>query len=123
MICSAFLLDFLAFSIYNNLEKLQSKRVEKRLPFLLFQLNICLVRKILIMEDNIKKEKKSNLKNIITIENLLCFLIIICPILDAASFLFRNYFNTNISISTFIRPIIPIIAITYIFVIYFLKIS
>ena len=67
------------------------------------------------MEDNIKKEKKLNLKNIITIENLLCFLIIICPILDAASFLFRNYFNTNISISTFIRPIIPIIAICYIF--------
>lgn len=67
------------------------------------------------MEDNIKKEKKFNLKNIITIENLLCFLIIICPILDAASFLFRNYFNTNISISTFIRPIIPIIAICYIF--------
>ena len=73
------------------------------------------MRKILIMEDNIKKEKKFNLKNIITIENLLCFLIIICPILDAASFLFRNYFNTNISISTFIRPIIPIIAICYIF--------
>lgn len=68
------------------------------------------------MEDNIKKEKKFNLKNIITIENLLCFLIIICPILDAASFLFRNYFNTNISISTFIRPIIPIIAnLLYIF--------
>ena len=48
-------------------------------------------------------------------ENLLCLLIIICPILDVSSFIFRNFFNTNFSISTFVRPIIPIIAITYIF--------
>ena len=32
-----------------------------------------------------------------TIENILCVFIIICPILDIASFLFRQYFNTNIS--------------------------
>ncbi|MGN1327431.1 MAG: O-antigen ligase family protein, partial [Clostridia bacterium] len=56
-----------------------------------------------------------NIKNSITMENLLCFFIIICPILDISSFIFRNYFNTSISISTFIRPIIPIIAIIYIF--------
>lgn len=54
-------------------------------------------------------------KKILTMENILCLFIIICPILDVASFLFRNCFNTSISISTFIRPIIPIIAITYIF--------
>ena len=59
--------------------------------------------------------KKKENKKIFTIENLLCLLIIICPILDVSSFIFRNFFNTNFSISTFIRPIIPIIAITYIF--------
>ena len=55
-------------------------------------------------------EKEGKLKKIFTIENLLCFFIVICPILDVSSFLFRNYFDTNFSISTFIRPIIPIIA-------------
>ena len=61
------------------------------------------------------KTKKINIKKALTIENILCFLIIICPILDVSSFIFRNYFNTSISISTFVRPIIPIIAIIYIF--------
>lgn len=55
------------------------------------------------------------MKKKITIENILCFFIILCPILDMASFIFRNVFNTNISISTFIRPIIPIVAILIIF--------
>ena len=49
------------------------------------------------------------------IEELLCVFIIICPILDAASFIFRNYFNTSISISTVLRPVISIISIIYIF--------
>ena len=66
-------------------------------------------------KENIEKKKTSDIKSLFTIENLLCFFIIICPILDVASFLFRNYFKTNISISTFIRPIIPIIGICYIF--------
>lgn len=52
----------------------------------------------------------------ITLENVLCFYIILCPILDIASFLFRNTFDTNISISTFVRPIIPIILAIYIFI-------
>lgn len=51
----------------------------------------------------------------ITIDNILSFFIILCPILDIASFLFRKNFDTNISISTFLRPIIPIIAFSYIF--------
>lgn len=55
------------------------------------------------------------IKKIITIENLLSLIIIICPILDMASFLFRNKFNTNYSISTIIRPIIPIIIFAYLF--------
>lgn len=67
-----------------------------------------------------KKENKKSIENekhcnIFTMENLLCLLIIICPILDVSSFIFRNFFNTNFSISTFVRPIIPIVAITYIF--------
>ena len=61
-------------------------------------------------EENIIKKNKT-----FTIENLLCFFIVTCPILDVVSFIFRNYFNTNISISTFIRPIIPIIGMVYIF--------
>lgn len=61
---------------------------------------------------------KSNLKNLkekINIENVLCFFIIICPILDMLSFIFRNVFNTNFSPSTILRPIIPIIVIVYLF--------
>ena len=52
----------------------------------------------------------------IKMEHIIYFYIIICPILDIASFLFRNAFDTNISISTFIRPIIPIILGFYIFI-------
>ena len=59
--------------------------------------------------------KIENIKKVITIENILCLFLILCPILDAASFLYRNYFNTNLSVSTVLRPIIPIIAIVYIF--------
>lgn len=63
--------------------------------------------------DIIEANKKHG--KIFTMENILCLFIIVCPILDVASFLFRNYFNTFFSISTILRPIIPIIAITYIF--------
>lgn len=58
-------------------------------------------------------EKLKNIK----IEDILCLFLIICPVLDMLSFLFRNTFETNISPSTFIRPIIPII----IFIILFFK--
>lgn len=49
------------------------------------------------------------------IENILCLFIIICPILDMMSFLFRNTFYTSFSPSTFLRPIIPSMAILYLF--------
>ena len=49
-------------------------------------------------------------------EKLLCAFIIMCPILDMVSFIFRNVFNTNFSPSTFIRPIIPIIVMLYVFI-------
>ena len=52
----------------------------------------------------------------INIQPLLYLYIIICPILDCASFLFRNALNTSISPSTIIRPIIVIIACLYIFI-------
>lgn len=51
----------------------------------------------------------------VTMENVLCIFLILCPILDIASFLFRNIFHTSISISTVIRPIIPITMILYLF--------
>ncbi len=53
-------------------------------------------------------------KKIIKIDKLLCMLIILCPILDMLSFIFRNTFETKISPSTFLRPIISIIVIMYI---------
>ena len=62
-----------------------------------------------------KKNIKNKIKNI-KIQDILCLYIILCPILDIASFLFRNYFNTSISISTFLRPIIPTILAIYIFI-------
>lgn len=48
-------------------------------------------------------------------ENILCLFIIICPILDMISFLFRNAFHTNISPSTFLRPILPSFVMLYLF--------
>lgn len=56
------------------------------------------------------------IKRKLNIENLLAVFIIICPILDIASFIFRNIFNTKISPSTVIRPIIPMIAFIYYFI-------
>lgn len=53
-------------------------------------------------------------KKIIKIDKLLCMLIILCPILDMLSFIFRNTFETKISPSTILRPIISIIVIIYI---------
>ena len=49
------------------------------------------------------------------IENLLCLFVIMCPVLDMLSFLFRNVFNTNFSPSTFTRPLIPAIIMIYLF--------
>lgn len=55
------------------------------------------------------------IKEKITLENILCLFIILCPILDIASFIFRNVFNTKLSPSTIIRPVIPAISMTYLF--------
>lgn len=56
------------------------------------------------------------MKNKIKTEDVLCLFIILCPILDIVSFVFRNTFNTQKSPSTILRPIIPIIIILYLFV-------
>ena len=63
-------------------------------------------------------ELKNNLKFMIKkikIEDILCIFIVLCPILDMVSFLFRNAFNTNFSPSTVLRPLIPTIIILYLF--------
>ena len=65
--------------------------------------------------EEIKKTKFKKIRKIINLENILCVFLIICPILDIASFVFRNAFNVSFSPSTFIRPIIPIIVGLYIF--------
>ena len=55
------------------------------------------------------------IKEKITLENLMCLFILISPLLDILSFLFRNYFETSFSPSTIIRPIIPIICFIILF--------
>ena len=57
------------------------------------------------------------IKEKLTLENLMCLFVIICPLLDIISFLFRNYFDTSISPTTLIRPLIPCI----VFIILFFK--
>ena len=54
-------------------------------------------------------------QNLCTLENLMCLFVILCPILDCLSFLYRNCFNTSISPTTILRPIIPIIVFTILF--------
>lgn len=51
----------------------------------------------------------------IKLEDILVLFIILCPILDMLSFIFRNHFGISKSPSTFIRPLIPLIAIAIIF--------
>ena len=51
----------------------------------------------------------------INLEKVLLIFIAVCPILDIISFTFRNSFDVSFSPSTFIRPLIPIIAIIIIF--------
>ena len=61
----------------------------------------------------------NKIKDKITIENVLIFFVISLPILDIISFLFRNKYSTNISPTTFLRPIIPAV----IFIVIFLKVK
>lgn len=56
------------------------------------------------------------MKNKIKLENIMCTFIIVCPILDMTSFIFRNTFNTKLSPSTIIRPLIPTLVILYLFI-------
>ena len=58
------------------------------------------------------------IKEKLTLENLMYLFVIFCPLLDIISFLFRNYFDTSISPTTLLRPLIPCI----VFVILFFKI-
>ena len=73
-----------------------------------------------------EKKKKENNENAIdkrvvdtfnynVISKILLVFITLGPIFDIISFLFRNKFDSKISISTFIRPIIPLFVGIYIF--------
>lgn len=57
-----------------------------------------------------KKTKKT------TIESFLYLYIILCPMLDCLSFIFRNLFKTSISPSTIIRPVCVLLVSLYIFI-------
>lgn len=66
-------------------------------------------------KDSVKIEKKKiNTKNLM--ENLLVIFLILCPIFDIVSFVFRNTFNTSMSPSTILRPLIPLIVFIDIFI-------
>lgn len=58
---------------------------------------------------------KKNTEQMLTLENLIFLYIVLCPILDITSFLFRNFFNVHFSPSTVVRPIIPVVAIVVLF--------
>ncbi len=56
------------------------------------------------------------IKEKFTTQNLLCVYIILCPVLDMLSFVFRNTFNTFISPSTLLRPVITCVVAVLIFI-------
>lgn len=56
------------------------------------------------------------MKNKLKLENIICAFVILCPILDIVSFIFRNTFSTKISPSTIIRPLIPTFVILWLFI-------
>ncbi len=58
----------------------------------------------------------NRIKNYFSMKNLLYLFILSCPILDIISFIFRNTFDTNISITTLLRPIIPVVLFIIIFI-------
>ena len=73
-----------------------------------------------MVETNTSKENKKELEekdnlNYNAISKILLIFIILGPIFDIVSFLFRKNFESKISISTFIRPIIPMCIAIYIF--------
>lgn len=56
------------------------------------------------------------MKNKLKLENIIYVFVILCPILDIVSFIFRNTFSTKISPSTIIRPLIPTFVILWLFI-------
>ena len=62
---------------------------------------------------NCQKTKKKNIE--FSIENLIYLFIILCPILDSISFIFRKVFHTFFSPSTVVRAGIPIFIMIYLF--------
>lgn len=73
-----------------------------------------------MVETNMAKESKKELTkqdnfNYNVVSKILLIFIMLGPVFDIVSFLFRKNFESKISISTFIRPIIPICIAIYIF--------
>ena len=62
-----------------------------------------------------KSKIKSKIKTKINIIDILIMYIIANPILDILSFIFRNQLETTYSLTTILRPIIPILIFIYIF--------
>lgn len=59
------------------------------------------------VQADVIKKKKIDTKNLT--ENLLVIFVILCPVFEYFKFCFQDTFNTNLSPSTILRPIIPLI--------------
>ena len=65
--------------------------------------------------ENVSISKTADKFNYDIVSKILLLFIMLSPVFDIISFLFRNKFDSKISISTFIRPIIPVFVAIYIF--------
>lgn len=65
--------------------------------------------------ENISISTTADKFNYDIVSKILLLFIMLSPVFDIISFLFRNKFDSKISISTFIRPIIPVFVAIYIF--------
>ena len=79
-----------------------------------------------IKDERVKSKNKKTFENVSIsttadkfnydiVSKILLLFIMLSPVFDIISFLFRNKFDSKISISTFIRPIIPVFVAIYIF--------
>lgn len=94
-------------------ENISMKNLYMRFIGLLMKYKIIKIDAQEYLDENKKKLTKSGEGNFLPY--IMGLFIILSPILDIISFVFRAKFNTTWSPTTFLRPIIPIIAFIYLF--------
>ena len=100
----------------NTILKEDSSLKNKYIRFVGFMKTINVLKEPDI-EQELKKNEKSKNKNLkqLWLQYLMGLFIVLSPILDIISFVFRAKYNTTWSPTTFLRPIIPVIAFIYLF--------